>query len=274
MNDTQPTAVIAPPDLSSGLSALRNAPSADNAFDPISAIYDGAAAGNAVVKVFLAVLFWGVRGIVLPFELLLRRRIGERYVNLFVVGACGAVLWLFRYGRVQDNVTPITVGAVVVVGLIVHGKFRFAAQKKGIHWHSYSEGDSWLHIPYLQERWNAAHGPFTTVNVAKNFLEPLVPLILGIAFVPSWFYHQWRNDLNIFWWTPRPVYFAIAAVVMAGYQYYCSRVLRRQLLDRLDHQLMLDAHMESLRPDQEPGIKPYRGTAYVHIATLANQWKT
>ena len=50
---------------------------------------------------------------------------------------------------------------------------------------------------------------------------------------------------------------------MFFYQYFSAGILRNKLLDHLDNQLMLEAHQEALKPNQTPGLKPYRGVAYM-----------
>lgn len=272
MNTTPPPTVVTAPDLAKGLSGLKGSLSEGLALDPVSAVIEGMASANGIVGFIIAVCYWIARGAALPFELCLRTRIGARYISPPVLIAFGAVLGMIRfsnnlsslvsddynYNHPHPGAIPEFFLVVTFIGLFLHGREVHEAQKEGIYWHSYSDGESRLHMQFLQDFWRKRRGTFSTIDVAKNILEPLVPAFLA---------------LFCFSLPVLSAYFALAALSMFAYQYFGALALRGKLFDHLDNQLMLEAQEESLKPEQTPGLKAYRGAAYIPVTT-PQIWQT
>lgn len=264
--------VIRAPDASKGLSGLR-AFSGGGALEPASGLIEGVTAGNSILGLIKVVSFWLARGIILPAELMLRRQIGERYISAPVIAAFIGALCLLvfaptippnqQYLHFVNQYRHIIVGFIVGAFLVVHLAKLRVAQKKGEHWHSYSEGQSWLDFPRLQNAWVMWQGPFTTVNVAKNFLEPLsIVLMAFLLFPAAWTFLRYHNGPNVFVnHAPYFTYWILVAFTMALYQFFCSRIRRGQLLDHLDSQLMMEAQVESEKKDKPPGLRDFYGVS-------------
>lgn len=272
-----PPLPIKSPDAEKALAGLKQAlPDGGTAFEPTSAIIDGAAAGNAILGVIKVVGFWLARGVILPAELLLRHQIGERYLNPIVGVASVCVVVLLKFVRLIDGIDQAILLAVIGFGLIFRFKQLSRAQRKGIHWHSYSEGDSEMGDDSLDQKWRNHFGPFSTVHISKMFAEPLLFLILyAFAKIIDFVFSKLLMDSLNAAGGPRPKpwkweilgphanYFLLAALVMFIYQVYCWSIRRGKLLDALDAQVMAEAYKESMQAEPKQSLRSCRGVAYI-----------
>ncbi|PTX92331.1 hypothetical protein [Opitutus sp. ER46] len=267
-----PETPISAPDVQKGIEGLKSVMHGGGAFDPPTAVVEGVKAGNDILGFIRMAGFWFARGMILPAELTFRQRIGERYVGgpcLLVLLACVYLLNGMNAPNGQEYTRMIDIGrsliiiAVVAIGFVLHARRLRSAQKNGVHWHSYSEGDSLLEAPLLQQLWARWRGPYSTVSIAKNILEPLAVLIVGVFLLPDNLRlsklivrpQQFAAE------SPLPTYLIVMGVTMFAYQYYCSRIRRGQLLDHLDAELMIEALTESRKGNQAPGLRDFLGVA-------------
>lgn len=234
------------------------------AFDPVGGIMQGISDGNSIAALVRLVMFWVARGLILPMELIFRRQIGERYITAPVVGVFGLILFVVSSMRIINGAGVFVMSFVVGFALIIHWQHRSFYQRRGVHWHSYSEGVSLLHVPALMDRHRKVNGPFSTLDVAKNFLEPLAVLFACALTAPAeWVSYLFHNPLQATYSFPLTMYLLTTAMAMTGYQLYCAGVRRGQLLDYLDAQVMLDAHRESDAAPPTQGMRQNRGVAYL-----------
>lgn len=244
---------------------------ASGAVSPVSAIFASIGEANAILNFARVIVFWAARGIMMPAELVFRKRIGERYHSGPIVLTFLVVMWVLSLS--PAHVGRSFVGCTIVVTLalwIIRARVRLCAQRKGIYWHSYSEGESILTNRYRESLWRAKAGPFSTFRIATSITEPLVLLltffVLRLA-TPSW--DRTSGLIDWLFAAPWASYFLIAAVVSALYQSYCWRLRREQMLDHLDAEVMMEAHARAMKPHTEEGLWPYRGAAYIKTKSKA-----
>lgn len=267
--------VIKAPDFAKGLTDFKSAMSGatgGDAFDPVGAIIDGASAGNSLLNFIRVIAYWLARGLMLPFETIFRRRIGERYFSAPVIAVFAAVAFTVSARENVSLFIPAVIIMTLAYGLSRHTKTRKDAQRQGDYWHSYSEGESRLHIQTLQDKWDESCGPYATVDVAKLILEPIAPLVLaGICFLPELSKYSLAQCAYLLPKANLTLYFFSTALAMVAYQFFCAGIRKEQLLDALDAQVMIQIRAKAQEPGQKSGrINNYKGAAYVSSST--RQW--
>lgn len=249
------------------LGALGSAGNGD-VFLPTEAITNGIAIGNGIVqfaKIALTVL---ARGIIVPGELALRHGFGERYFSqfqtiVFVASVIGAsVMNLIGW--------PITL-VVLIGGIFLLCKSSwvcFRRDRAGLYWHSYFEGESRLRVPAVDA---FLHQWFFSIDFSKLVLEPAIVLGIGISLQIPASVLRYSSASQFVGYMPI-LYFGPVAIAMFGYQFYCYKLRREATLNEKDAQIVAEAKLAAIQPDQEPKMKIHRGVAYLPPVKL-NSWQ-
>ncbi len=237
--------------------------------EPIPAIFDGLKSSNFILKTLHLLLYWSSRGINLPWEFLMRRKIGERYVNVYVLAAFIGVLVLIKLHpskEIETRILPYVLAAIVGFRMALNSVLREFAEKRGDYWHSYSEGESIFRTEQSQQFWQQCFGPITTKDVAKNFREPF--WILCLALIASVVYFTkfvaWGNGDPVWadvWDAPIVHYLLVSALSMFFYQHYSAQKRRDALLDRLDAEVIVLAEEATENLSPSAGLQMARGVA-------------
>ncbi|WP_269537016.1 hypothetical protein [Cerasicoccus fimbriatus] len=129
-----------------------------------------------------------LRALIAPAEVLLRRKVGERYFNSNVLAF--NVLAVFLLGFVTPPALKGYIWAIPIflfLGMSWHTSVCFRRDRRGEYWHSYSDGESRLRLAALEHWLAQRHFQFDS---AKMLLEPLflvvVTSILGMLLGGNW----------------------------------------------------------------------------------------
>jgi len=234
---------------------------------PAAATSLGAGAGFLITEVFLGAVFWALRVIVTPCEVVLRHKIGERYFGPFLPAATlGAFYFGSRTETFHENDGYALLG-IFVFCFVGQWLARFVRDRDGRYWHSYSEGEPHLKVP-------AVDSFLSELNFTWKFsdfvLEPLA--LLGLcAFIywqevdpdeGGWIgLTYWHRHFHI----SAGLYLGVAAVAPLIYRFLMWRELKHRLLDELDAGTVLEARTLAREvPNlQQSGFKYHRGVAYL-----------
>lgn len=219
----------------------------NHAFEPFPAVAKGMAAGNAIAQLIISLAVWLARGINTPFELLLRRRFGERALDESRLLAMAAVLTpgVMFFGFPER----LAIGIFVITAVLIflEGATNFWRDRKGIYWHSYFEGESKIRIPIL-DRWLLRN--YFTWDFSKIVIEPVV--IFGIAY-------------GFTFLTPEFIKFSfflfLGGFSTLFYQLYVYRVRRHELLNRKDAEILAEAQSQPIFSDKQTTVRDYKGIA-------------
>jgi hypothetical protein len=147
---------------------------------------------------------------------------------------------------------------VVIAGGITHRVICFIRDRTGGYWHSYSEGISWLRIPYIEKELAKRN---YTIDVTKVILEPLAVAFVSLLALGADMDYYWiltmRSRTNVWF-----IYFLSAAIIMCLYQIYCYNVRRNMLLDEKDAAVISEIRAKLMAQDSEPGIFEHKGVTY------------
>lgn len=253
---------IAPksPSFDSAVSGARTFADTSENYVCIGALVDGAIAGTSVMNLIKAIIYWGARGFILPYELLFRERIGARYVSAPVILAYLLVAATLHLSGQVSPFIELLIGTAVGFGYVR----QFLTRRKSREsWHSYSEGESLLEIKSLQNRWDETFY-LSGFYVSKTFIEPLVPLALA-AICSTWWVPTHGFNPSVIISNPLTIYFVLSAIVMLGYQCLCATIRRHQYLDFVDAALMIAARNQASKPtlSRESRFRRHNGVAYV-----------
>ena len=123
------------------------------------------------ITLFIVALSW-------PWEMLLRRNFGERYVNLGTILLPGFIL-AFSIGVSTDvpdasALFLMIYGTAFVLMCCWHKVVIWKRNRRGEEWYSYSNGESRLF-------WNRLGiGDMT----ASQYIEPILGMVLGVLLTP------------------------------------------------------------------------------------------
>lgn len=227
-------------------------------FSPMEAVAAGIRAGNALAEFLKVGAMMAARGIIMPVELVLRHGFGERYFNGFVVGSFLFIYAIARYGTGVYARCCHRLLFWTVVLLLVHNAIRFWRDRKGDYRHSYSEGESWLRIPPLDQflaRWNF------TFDATKIVIEPLV--VYGFSLIAHVTPTQRIEGLfAVHRFNPDVIYFQTAAVVLFVYQLCCYLYRGNQFLDEKDNQVIAEVRAKFENHSETEGFHAYKGVSY------------
>lgn len=239
--------------------------SPEMAISPFKAIAAGGAVVMALFGIFQSLFNWIIRIYILPFELIARREIGERYLHPLIVLPSALLLVAFW----QLEFFPFWVFVVSIVLFasfrVLHGILLFLRDKNGgEYWHSYSDGEPRLLVRPI-DNWFYRMG--FTLNFTKLFFEPLLLISIGLII---WFV-QGPQSINFqvfgeyFYYDTNPmaVYFGLGGILLHLYQFEIWTDQKKQILDELDAQAILKARNLASEPQGIPTINTHKGVAFI-----------
>jgi hypothetical protein len=239
-------------------SALAGGGKDGTAFDPLESVMAGIRAGNAIIDILKVILAVAVRGAIAPAEMALRHRFGERYFNGWVSATTILIFGGLATSGLVKEVLPLSILAFFIVLLLLNRAHCFFRNRKGRYWHSYSEGDSFIRIGFV-DRWLARR--YFTIDFSKLFIEPLV--LASAGFVLSCYWHEWmflgfdfiRSNLI-------SLYLYAAAILLFIYQLYSYFYRYNLLLNEKDARIMAEIRERLNSSNEDSGIKTRNGVTY------------
>ncbi len=239
----------------------------NKSFAPASAILEGQKQANNILNFIKVAAFWVARGLSLPWELIFRREIGERYITKPVIGSAIGVFVVLHFVKIIPLWLAACLAATLLVLLNLHGWARARAYRRGDYWHSYSAGRSILEFEHAQRKLEAILGPINTVRASTLFYEPIIPLLISFFLLPykQAFEVGQLSEIKTEHFL-LSLYFVSVAFAIFAYQSYCAAVLRGQLLDHLDAELLVSVRQQPPLNSDGKGnfsIQPRKGVAVV-----------
>ncbi len=226
-------------------------------FIPMEKVLAGIGSGNQIAQFIKITCLWLGRGLIAPCEVLLRSRIGDRYISTPVVFACVVAILAMEFIGYMNPASRLIILGAFFGGLGVHNRVNFWRDRRGDYWHSYSEGESWLKLPEM-DQWLAQNR--FTLNFSTLVIEP-VALLVAALFVRTLLRggEPYTRGLG---WHPLALYLFCAGIASFAYQLYCWSERRKAILDEKDADVMLEIRRLSKEVVTEPSIRRYCGVAY------------
>lgn len=263
-----PTPVKSAMDLSADIAALGKADEG-NVLLPMEAISSGIRAGNTLCQFIKEAGLLMTRGLIAPFELILRWRFGERYFCAPVAIAFFIFLGLAQALMQMPRGFVFLLLGVFWVLLGINRILCFFRDRKGDYYHSYYEGDSWIRVPQLDAFLAKWHFTF---DASKLIIEPLVVIVFGLTLLGVY-----RNVGFMAFGVPVevhpiPIYFLVSGVLLFLYQLYCYSKRREMQLNEKDALVVAEAKTLARQPAPQPGVTTHKGVAFIATGGLRQKW--
>jgi len=246
----------------------------------VNTMLTAAKLGAALSRLLIILFHLSIRSSVLPLEIILRKRIGERYHLPIVVFGAVVIFVIFLKNPGWSNISESASAFLimwVIVGVMAHKAGAFLGDRFGLYWHSKYEGDSWVRIGPMErllERWHF------TFDFSKLVLEPMAIALIGSLLIGLGS-PRLNADGEIIRSTIGFIdgigYYLIGSVVpLILLQILNYGEQREKLLDEKDAKLEAQMRMEAEQGDLQPGIRSYRGVvipARKEPKAATAQWK-
>lgn len=212
----------------------------------------GAAKKQKEISFFIMVAV--LRAIIAPAEVVLRRKVGERYFNGNIWALNLLLIFVLSFITPPDLKPYIwVIPLFLLFGMSWHNGVRFYRDRRGEYWHSYSDGESRLRLLAL-ERWLAKR--HFQVDSAKMFLEPLF-LVVVTTFL-AMFARQSMAEPAALQKAPFYVklilafvfYYGLVWIFMILYQHLTWQTQKEIILDGKDAAVVAEQSMQNGSPQR------------------------